>query len=131
MPPQVVIQVLIAEVTLNDNQEFGVEIGLQSPIAVPARRSAGHQARQHDHAEFRRPGLQFNNVTNSAGAEQFAGESADGRLPGTLQSRRRPRVADVGRGRLRVLGIERAFSVLVRALKAQGRLDVLSRPQVT
>src|SRR5262249_15228580 len=30
--PQVVIQVLIAEVDLNNLEEFGVEIGLQSPI---------------------------------------------------------------------------------------------------
>src|SRR5207302_4955744 len=32
MPPQVVIQVLVAEVTLNDDQEIGVEFGLQSPV---------------------------------------------------------------------------------------------------
>src|SRR4029079_16852189 len=30
--PQVVIQVLIAEVDLNNLEEFGVEIGLQSPV---------------------------------------------------------------------------------------------------
>src|SRR5262249_44270776 len=30
--PQVVVQVLIAEVDLNDSDEFGVEIGLQSPV---------------------------------------------------------------------------------------------------
>src|SRR5205823_1770877 len=32
IPPQVVIQVVVAEVTLNDNQESGVEFGLQSPV---------------------------------------------------------------------------------------------------
>src|SRR5262249_19106559 len=32
MPPQVVIQVLVAEVDLTDNNEFGVEIGLQTPL---------------------------------------------------------------------------------------------------
>src|SRR4029077_7139522 len=32
MPPQVVIQVLVAEVDFTDSNEFGVEIGLQSPI---------------------------------------------------------------------------------------------------
>ncbi len=31
-PPQVVVSVLIASVTLNGNEEFGCEIGLQSPI---------------------------------------------------------------------------------------------------
>src|SRR5262249_23922439 len=30
--PQVMIQVLIAEVDLNNSEEFGVEIGLQSPV---------------------------------------------------------------------------------------------------
>src|SRR5262249_38731040 len=32
MPPQVMIQVLVAEVDLSNEEEFGVEIGLQSPI---------------------------------------------------------------------------------------------------
>src|SRR5262249_55082117 len=32
MPPQVMIDVLVAEVTLNDDQEIGVEFGLQSPV---------------------------------------------------------------------------------------------------
>src|SRR5262249_42318495 len=31
-PPQVVIQCLIAEVDLNATEEFGVELGLQSPL---------------------------------------------------------------------------------------------------
>ena len=31
-PPQVVIQALIAEVDLNNSDEFGVELGLQSPV---------------------------------------------------------------------------------------------------
>ena len=31
-PPQVVIQVLIADVDLTATEEFGVEIGLQSPV---------------------------------------------------------------------------------------------------
>src|SRR5262249_9652494 len=31
-PPQVVIQALIAEVDLSGTEEFGVEIGLQSPV---------------------------------------------------------------------------------------------------
>src|SRR5260370_15013621 len=30
--PEVVIQVLVAEVDLNNTEEFGVEIGLQSPV---------------------------------------------------------------------------------------------------
>src|SRR5262249_46674193 len=30
--PQVVIQVLIAQITLNTNEEFGIELGLQSPV---------------------------------------------------------------------------------------------------
>ena len=32
MPPQVAVDVLVGEVDLSDNDEFGVEIGLQTPI---------------------------------------------------------------------------------------------------
>ena len=59
-PPQVVIQVLIAEVDLTSTEEFGVEIGLQSPVLFrrgifpadgPARQRHGqlHEHRRHDH----------------------------------------------------------------------------------
>src|SRR5205823_4464257 len=32
MPPQVMIGVLVAEVDMNNSEEFGVEIGLQNPV---------------------------------------------------------------------------------------------------
>src|SRR5439155_14568442 len=38
-PPQVVVQVLVAEVDLSNEEEFGVEIGLQNPVLF--RRSVG------------------------------------------------------------------------------------------
>ena len=34
MPPQVAVQVLVGEVDLSDNNEFGVEIGLQTPSVI-------------------------------------------------------------------------------------------------
>ena len=43
-PPQVMIQVLIAEVQLNNTEEFGVEFGLQSPVLFQ-RRSVPQSAR--------------------------------------------------------------------------------------
>ena len=39
-PPQVVVQVLIAEVTMTGSEEFGVEIGLQQPLLFQAARRA-------------------------------------------------------------------------------------------
>ena len=41
MPPQVVIQVLVAEVDVTNSDEFGVEIGLQSPVIFNRGLSVG------------------------------------------------------------------------------------------
>src|SRR5205823_1165726 len=72
-PPQVVIQVLIAEVQLTNNEEFGVEFGVQSPILFqrslatsstttsgPPSSGAGSQATV---TQIGIPGFNFNTVT--------------------------------------------------------------------
>ena len=117
-PPQVVVQVLIAEVQLSNNEEFGIEVGIQSPVLF-ARSSTGGAPGT--------PGFNFN--TTAA-------------LPNTTQAQQ----TTVGFQGLGNLGVGRAsnngggfvfsaasdtVSVLIRALKQQGRIDVMSRPQLT
>jgi len=118
MPPQVYVQVIIAEVTLRNNQEFGVEIGIQSPVLF-ARSSTG--------ATPGTPGYNFNTtaplpnatVANS-GIVGFQG------------------LGNLGVGRAGTSGIggfvfsaaSDTFSLLIRALQAQSRVEVLSRPQL-
>jgi type II secretion system protein D len=129
MPPQVVIQVLIAEVTLNDNQEFGAEFGLQSPV------------------EFLRgilPGTVANSTTPTFAVPGFNFNTTNPVLPNSSpvnpQTVGFQGISNLGVGRVSPTSGVGGFvfsassdslSILVRALKAQGRLDVLSRPQVT
>lgn len=85
-PPQVMIQVLLAEVTLDDSQTWGIDINV-GPI----------------------------------GNQQWEGSSTIHGAAGLATA--------IGVPNLAVATSD--FSLLVRALEAQGRLEVLSRPQVT
>jgi general secretion pathway protein D len=114
-PPMVMIQVLIAEVTLNDTDELGVELGLQDSILFD-RSSAGV------------PGFLFNNqqLGNNTAA-------ANPNLTGTqgLSNFSMGRTnSDVGYGGFVFSASSESISVLIRALKDCNRLNVLSRPQI-
>lgn len=120
-PPMVMIQVLIAEVSLNDFEEFGAEFGLQDALLFD--RSVINNA-------VAAPGYAFNNAplanigTNPALSDNLAGQSlthfALGRTNGNL-----------GYGGLVLSASNESISILIRALQDAQRLQVLSRPQVT
>jgi type II secretion system protein D len=129
MPPEVMIQVLVAEVTLNDNQEFGVEFGLQSPVLF-LRGILPGVAVNTTSPNFAIPGFNFNNVAlplpNSSPVNPpTVGFQGLGNLGVGRQSTTTP-----GVGGFVFSAQSDSFNLLIRALKAQGRLDVLSRPQV-
>ncbi|HZN32337.1 MAG TPA: secretin N-terminal domain-containing protein [Pirellulaceae bacterium] len=123
-PPMVTIQVLIAEVTLNDDEQFGVEWGLQDSLlfdrGIPPAAGAALQ-----------PGFAFNSIIlpnqNSpqslATRENVAGQAlsnlALGRIDPTL-----------GFGGLVLTASNESVNVLLRALERSQRLQVISRPQV-
>ncbi len=120
-PPQVFVQIMIAEVRLNNTEEMGIEVGLQSPILF-ARGSVATAPGT--------PGFNFNstaplpnaNLTNQgAVAFQGLGNLGVGRISTT----------GVGAGGFVLSAASDTFSLLIRALKAQGRVDVLSEPQLT
>lgn len=128
-PPMVMVQVLIAEVTLNNTFEFGSEFGLQDSLVfdrgravngagLPAASSAGN------------PGFNFNSSplgnypnVNSFEQNKLAGQSlanfAVGRTNSTL-----------GYSGLVLGAASDSISILLRALQDDGRLQILSRPQV-
>jgi type II secretory pathway component GspD/PulD (secretin) len=150
-PPQVMIQVLMAEVDLTDSDEFGVEIGLQSPILFS--RSVFPSADAFGAAGS-------TNIANAAGGLVAPGVTINSSIqqtafPGfnfnnTAALGNNPNVAPgvVGFQGINNLGVGRtssinngiggfvfsaasdAFTLLIRALKTQGRIDILSRPQV-
>lgn len=120
-PPMVMIQVLIAEVTLNDTDEFGVELGLQDSILFDRSIASSTGALI--------PGYLFNSTDslgNAAGvpnAGRVGGQGISNLGVGRVNS-------DLGYGGLVLSASSESVSVLIRALKECRRVDVLSRPQV-
>lgn len=126
-PPMVMIQVLIASVSLNHTDEFGVELGLQDAIlfdrsVVGTGTLAGTNV----------PGYLFNSTGplgngNTAAALQnsnlVGGQGISNLGVGRLNS-------ELGFGGLVLSASSEAVSVLIRALKECRRVDVLSRPQI-
>jgi type II secretion system protein D len=150
-PPQVVIQVMIAEVNLNDSEEFGVEVGLQSPVlfarsVIPAPGQGGtvSYTQNANGLGLVPAGVTVNNTINPAALPGFNFNST-----GPLGNNPVVGPAIVGFQGLQNLGVNRfsprnqnvgglvfsaasdTFSLLIRALKIQQRLDILSRPQIT
>ena len=148
-PPMVLIQVLIAEVALNNVDEFGVELGLQDSIlfdrsllgdlvtitnstqqAVPGGGTITTQ-NQRIVAASNQPGFVFNNAplgnSGSNQAIENAGKVAGQGLTNFAVGRTN---AELGYGGLVLSASSESVSVLLRALQETRRLDVLSRPQV-
>ena len=118
-PPQVVIQVLIAEVQLSNTEEFGVEVGLQSPVLF-GRSVTGSAPGS--------PGFNFN-TTNVALPNNNNFEQGNVGFQG-LGNLGVGRVGSAGVGGLVLSAQSQSFNLLIRALKAQNRIDILSRPSI-
>lgn len=147
-PPMVMIQVLIGEVTLNNTDEFGVELGIQDSILfdrsllgdlvtttnstqVPQGNTVVTTTQQIIQAASNTPGFNFNNTplgnsgsTQSlAGADKLGGQALSSFSVGRVNG-------DLGFGGLVLSASSESISILVRALKECRRLEVLSRPQI-
>ena len=145
-PPMVMIQVLIAEVTLNNTDEFGVELGLQDSVlfdrsligtqnfitrAVTNTLPNGTQTTTNlIVTEDANPGFNFNtpaalgnNLTSPNNAQHVGAQGLSnfslGRINNTL-----------GYGGLVLSASSEGVSALLRALSECRRVDVLSRPQI-
>jgi general secretion pathway protein D len=160
-PPMVMIQVMLAEVDLTGNEEFGVEIGLQSPVLFQRGVFPAFPFAPKDYGPGSLFGAGSVSYANAAGGEVPPGVTVTSSInpsaqPGFLfnTTSALPNNPVVGPGivgfqGLTNLGVGRAsttvpsgpggfifsassdsFSLLVRALKTQGRLDMLSRPQI-
>ena len=118
-PPMVMIQVLIAEVTLNDTDEFGVQLGLQDQILFDRSPTAGTPA-------VPTPGFNFNNQPLGGAAVRPDLVASQG-LADFALSRTNP---TLGFGGLVLSASSESVSILLRALQERRRLEVLSRPQI-
>ncbi|TWT35157.1 putative type II secretion system protein D precursor [Posidoniimonas corsicana] len=151
-PPMVMIQVLIAEVRLNDTDEFGVELGLQdsllfdrslvgelNTITNTTQTTTGGGATtitETDQIVLNAPltpGFNFNDVQNPLGnnastnALTTAGKVATQGLSnfgvGRINS-------ELGFGGFVFSASSNSVNMLLRALQENRRLEVLSRPQI-
>ena len=148
-PDQVMIQVLIAEISLNDTDEFGVELGLQdsllfdrsllkvmdtttSSTAISTPSGVVTTTQEIVQSADNTPGFLFNDsgplgnsgstkALNSAGivGTQALSNFATGRLNNEL-----------GFGGLVLSASSEAVSILIRALQESKRMEILSRPQI-
>ncbi len=123
----VVIQVLIADVTLRSTDEFGVELGLQDAILFDRSTATGTGL-----AQSLVPGFNFNNqpLGNSGSASALASANNVGGQSLTNFAVGRSN-GDLGFGGLVLSASSESVSVLLRALKENRRLEVLARPQLT
>ncbi|WP_197529024.1 secretin N-terminal domain-containing protein [Aeoliella mucimassa] len=149
-PPMVMIQVLIAEVRLNDTDEFGVELGLQDSIlfdrsvldsfetidTTTTTQSAGGATitttQQNVINSPLSPGFNFNNQTPGNNGSTQALATAGTVATQGLSSFALNRVnQELGFGGFVFSASSNSVSTLLRALQENRRLEVLSRPQVS
>lgn len=148
-PPQVMIQVLIAEVALDNADEFGVELGLQDSIlfdrsllgdllttSVVSQNSTadGIVTTTQDivQAATNIPGFNFNSSlplgnSGSSNALTNAGTVGGQGISNFELGRTNEQL---GFGGLVLSASSQNVSVLLRALRESRRVDVLSRPQI-
>jgi type II secretory pathway component GspD/PulD (secretin) len=149
-PLQVVIQVLIAEVDLTTTDEFGVEVGLQSPVLfsrsiIPADSLFGPNGSvtyTNAAGGLVPPGVTVNTSMNPAAQPGFNFNNVS--LPLGNNPAVNPGIVgfqglnNLGVGRADASGLggfvfsaaSQSFNLLIRALKTQGRIEILSRPQI-
>ncbi len=148
-PPMVMIQVLIAEVKLNDTDEFGLELGLQDSLLFDRSLVDTIQSVQNSTQTSTangivtntttdiinaplNPGYNFNNTNplgNNGATSALATAStvaAQG-LTNFAMGRASP---DLGFGGFIFSASSSGVNVLLRALQEKRRLEVLSRPQI-
>ncbi len=148
-PPQVMIQVLIAEITLGNTDEFGVEVGLQNSVLFDrsllgdllTRTSTTNTSTpagvvtstvQDIVAASNIPGFQFNNAgplgnSGSANALNGAGQVGGQGISNFAVGRGND---TAGFGGLVLSASSENVSFLLRALQETSRLEILSRPQI-
>jgi type II secretion system protein D len=145
-PPQVLIQVLIAEVALTEDTQFGVEWGLQDGLlfdrsllgdllTTTTTTTFGNPPTTTEQQTIvgatNEPGFNFNSsdIGNSGSAASLATAAQTGKqaLANFAVGRTD---ADLGFGGLVLSAGSKSINVLLRALQQNQRLEVLSRPQV-
>lgn len=130
-PPEVVIQALLVEVSLDATDEFGIELGFQDPLLMTRSLATTTTGGVTTLATTGSPGLNFNNTSvplgNNIGPGSNPGNVATQGLSNFSLGRAN---GDLGFGGFVFSAQSDAVSVLLRALASRRTVHVLSRPQV-
>lgn len=123
--PQVVIQAMLVEVTLDNTDEFGIELGVQDPVLFKRSSAANGVVT---------PGFGFNSGTIGNSINQVGGTGAAHPSQVGAQGLSNLSVGrvnnDLGFGGLVLSAGSDSVSVLLRALAHNRKLEILSRPQI-
>lgn len=119
---QVVIQALLVEVELTNNDEFGVELGIQDSLLFDRGGSSVTSG-----LTSLVPGFNFNN-SQVANTTPFKPEQVGGQGLSNFSLTRSN--SELGYGGLVLSAGSESVNVLLRALSANRRLEILSRPQI-
>src|SRR5262249_52011990 len=142
-PKQVLIQALIVEVTLNNTDEWGMELGIQDSIlfkrsllttapqflTTTTLTPGGNVSSQSVLSQSNVPGYLFsgqalgNNTSPNINPSTIGGQGSTGFNTGLTNS-------TLGYGGLVLQAGSENVNLLLRALAARTRVDVLSRPQI-
>jgi len=122
-PPEVVIQALLVEVSLDATDEFGIELGFQDPLLY--RRSLTATTSTSGN-----PGLNFNQTSVALGNNSASNTSGNVGTQGLANFSLGRQNSDLGFGGFVFSAQSDAVSVLLRALASRRTVQVLSRPQV-
>ncbi|MCI0332699.1 MAG: hypothetical protein L0228_05710 [Planctomycetes bacterium] len=146
-PPMVLVQVLIAEVRLNDTDQFGVELGLQDSVLFDRSLLSDLQFQDITTTNVNQTTTQTQTLINANGQPGFNFNNPNLPLGNNLSSTALATASQVGAQGLSNFAVNRldptlgfsgfvfsassdAVSVLLRALQEKRRLEVLSRPQL-
>lgn len=123
-PPQVQIKVLIAEVTLSDQEEFGIETGLQNSTSFD--RSVINSSTQTGTPGFDIIGSSGpgKNINANVDPTEIAGQVLNNFAMGASNS-------SLGYSGFVLSASSRSIAATLRALREKNKLQVLSCPQVT
>ena len=123
-PPQVVIQVLIAALQLQNNEELGMELGVQNSILYDRSLQVTNTGAAQNSLS---PGYQFNSTSD---LQSPVGSNPNPLGLQGLTNFALNRASSLGYGGLILSASNQNISILLRALHLQNRVDILSRPQV-
>jgi general secretion pathway protein D len=123
-PKMVMVQVIIAEIALSDEFEFGIELGLQDSLLFDRGVVVDAVTGAISPNAMSTPGFNFNDIlnplpnVNSIGRNIVAGQGLTNFGVGR------------GNGGLVLSAGSESINVLIRALQEQGQAQVLARPQI-